>query len=271
MATVTKGRTFVSGETVTPAKLNDVVDLATVTEIVNADIKSDAAIALSKLATGALPTAITVATANILDANVTTAKIADANVTDAKLATGIDASKLTTGTLPIARIADAAVTPAKLSQPLTLATAQNTTSGTSIDFTDVPSWVKRITVMFNGVSTNGSSLVRVQVGSGSIATTGYQSTGNTPGATVNSTAGFATIYAGDAGYSMSGTMQILLLSGFTYVASSLLSLIQAGTGINITMGTGTVTLSGTLDRIRLTTVTGTDTFDAGSVNIMYEG
>ena len=35
--------------------------------------------------------------------------------------------------------------------------------------------------------------------------------------------------------------------------------------------TGAVSLSGTLDRIRLTTVNGTDTFDAGSVNIMYEG
>lgn len=50
MATVTKGKTFVSGETVTPAKLNDVVDLATVTEIVNADVKSDAAIAGTKIA-----------------------------------------------------------------------------------------------------------------------------------------------------------------------------------------------------------------------------
>ena len=41
----------------------------------------------------------------------------------------------------------------------TLMTAQNTTSGTSIDFTGIPSWVKRITVMFQGVSTTGSSQV----------------------------------------------------------------------------------------------------------------
>jgi hypothetical protein len=34
---------------------------------------------------------------------------------------------------------------------------------------------------------------------------------------------------------------------------------------------GHVSLSGALDRIRLTTVNGTDTFDAGSVNIIYEG
>jgi len=88
MATVSKGRQFVSGEIITPAKLNDVVDLATVTDIQTADIA---------------------------DGQITTAKILDGNVTDAKLATGIDASKLTTGTLPIARIADGAVTNDKLS------------------------------------------------------------------------------------------------------------------------------------------------------------
>jgi hypothetical protein len=93
MATVTKGRTFTSGETVTPAKLNDVVDLATVTEIVNADIKSDAAVALSKLATGALPTAITVATDNIVDANVTNDKLSlSANAGEIKKALNADNS-----------------------------------------------------------------------------------------------------------------------------------------------------------------------------------
>ena len=71
MATVTKGRTFTSGETVTPTKLNDA---RTVSNIVNADISSGAAIALSKLATGALPTAITVASANIVDGTIVNAK-----------------------------------------------------------------------------------------------------------------------------------------------------------------------------------------------------
>jgi hypothetical protein len=72
MATVTKGRTFTSGETVTPAKLNDVVDLATVTNIQTADIADGQ-----------------ITTAKILDANVTTAKIADANVTAPKLQNGV--------------------------------------------------------------------------------------------------------------------------------------------------------------------------------------
>jgi hypothetical protein len=37
------------------------------------------------------------------------------------------------------------------------------------------------------------------------------------------------------------------------------------------IGSGSVALSGALDRVRITTVNGTDTFDAGSVNIIMEG
>ena len=76
--------------------------------IVNADINSSAAIGLSKLATGALPSGITVASANIVNGtispddlgtnSVTTAKILDNNVTDAKIS-ALSASKLT-GALP---------------------------------------------------------------------------------------------------------------------------------------------------------------------------
>jgi hypothetical protein len=271
MATVTKGRTFTSGEIITPAKLNDVVDLATVTEIVNADIKSDAAVALSKLATGALPTAITVATANILDANVTTAKILDANVTDAKLATGIDASKLTTGTLPIARIADAAVTPSKLSQPLTLETSKASTSGTSVEFTGIPSWAKRITVMLSGVSTSGTSRPILQIGdSGGFETSGYSSVGaGFNSAIVDTiTGGFALTYSvwAAAGV-LSGNVTLANISGNTWTLSSVLGNATAA----IHFGAGTKSLSDTLTQIRLTTVNGTDTFDAGEVNIMYEG
>jgi hypothetical protein len=84
--------TFVSGDTVTPTKLNSA---RTVSEIVDADVSATAAIAMSKLATGALPTAITVATANIVDANVTTGKVADAAITAPKL------SGAQTGSAPI--------------------------------------------------------------------------------------------------------------------------------------------------------------------------
>ena len=46
----------------------------------------------------------------------------------------------TTGTFS-STPADGSITPAKLSQPLTLATAVATTSGTAVDFTSIPSWV----------------------------------------------------------------------------------------------------------------------------------
>lgn len=106
MATVSKGRTFVSGETVTPAKLNELVDSATVTSIVDADVSASAAIALSKLATGALPTAITVASDNLVDGTIVNADInASAAIAGSKLADGgITAAKLDgaqTGSAPI--------------------------------------------------------------------------------------------------------------------------------------------------------------------------
>jgi hypothetical protein len=47
---------------------------------------------------------------------------------------------------------------------ITSGTAVASTSGTSIDFTSIPLWVKRITVMFAGVSTNGTSPFLVQLG-----------------------------------------------------------------------------------------------------------
>ena len=95
MATVTKGKTFISGETVEPADMHQLVDSATVTNIVDADISASAAIALSKLATGALPAAITVASANLVDGTIATADIADAAVTAPKL------SGAQTGNAPI--------------------------------------------------------------------------------------------------------------------------------------------------------------------------
>jgi hypothetical protein len=211
-----------------------------------------------------------VSTAKIVDANVTTAKIADSNVTNAKLASDIDASKLTTGTLPIARIADAAVTPTKLSQPLTLATAQATTSGTSIDFTGIPSWVRRITVMLNGVSTNGASAKLIQLGdSGGVETTGYDSQCVLVGATTanqSSTSGFV-IYGTTASEALIGHAVITLIDSNSWVYSSTM---KTGSSY-VQVAGGSKALSATLDRIRVTTDNGTDTFDAGSVNIMYEG
>jgi hypothetical protein len=94
MANLSKGHTFSGGETVTAQKLNDLVDSATISNIVNADINASAAIALSKLATGALPTAITVASANLVDGTIVNA--------DVNASAAIALSKLATGALPTA-------------------------------------------------------------------------------------------------------------------------------------------------------------------------
>jgi len=94
MATLTKGQTFAGAETVTATKLNNLVDNATIANIVNADIGAGAAIALSKLATGALPTGITVASANIVDGTIVNA--------DINASAAIALSKLATGALPTA-------------------------------------------------------------------------------------------------------------------------------------------------------------------------
>jgi hypothetical protein len=153
--------------------------------------------------------------------------------------------------------------------PLISGTAVASTSGTSIDFTGIPSWVKRITVMFSGVSTNGTSLIQIQLGAGSVATSGYlaSATNNAAAsiATVASTAGFA-INSAAAANSFTGQLVFSLISGNGWVALGSFS----NGGPNVFTTAGGITLGGTLDRVRITTVGGTDTFDAGSINILYE-
>lgn len=151
--------------------------------------------------------------------------------------------------------------------PFTAGTAVASTSGTSIDFTSIPSWVKRITVMISGVSTNGSSNLQAQIGAGSVTTSGYVgSAAYVAGGTQASfTAGFGIVNSTNAGSVYSGSLVLMLISGNTWVASGNIS-----TSGNNWVSSGVVTLSGTLDRVRITTSNGTDTFDAGSINILYE-
>lgn len=153
---------------------------------------------------------------------------------------------------------------------VTAGTAVASTSGTSIDFTSIPSWVKRITVMFAGVSTSGSSNYLVQIGSGSYTSSGYINYGMVFGSTGGTGAGYTNGFntkgpgASDAS---SGSIVITLLTANTWTAFGMI-----GAGANTTgyLTAGSVALSGTLDRIRVTTANGTDTFDAGSINILYE-
>ena len=190
----------------------------------------------------------TVSTTMLAASSVTTAKIADANITTAK-------------------IADANITPAKLSQPLPLMTSQASTSGTAINFTGIPSWVNRITVLFSSVSLSGTSTVLLQVGSGSYTTTGYLG-GTQTGVTLTSvTTGFMVSSFAVATDLRHGAITLLNVTGNTWVATGT---ITANNGASAIVS-GTIALGGVLDRLRVTSSNGTDTFDSGSINVLYEG
>jgi len=156
------------------------------------------------------------------------------------------------------------------SSVITSGTTVASTSGTSIDFTGIPSWVKRITVMYKGVSTNGASDYLIQLGAGSPTTTGYtgSSSINTTGvAATNYTTGFGIYNNTTSATVMNGLVTIVTLGSNVWAASGVLLMSNSAGAMP---NGGSVTLGGTLDRVRFTTVNGSDTYDAGSVNILYE-
>jgi hypothetical protein len=164
-------------------------------------------------------------------------------------------------------------TPVMSASIISSATAVATTSGTSLDFTSIPSWVKRITVMFNAVSTSGTSGIQIQLGvSGTPETTGYNgfcgmvfNTNNTTRG-ISATTGFP-LYIQAATNNHGGAIVITLMGSNIWTAQGGTSVTDSGAG---TFVAGAKTLAGTLNMIRITTVNGTDTFDAGSINILYE-
>jgi hypothetical protein len=295
MAILTKGQTFANADSVTSTKLNNLVDAAAF--VAGASGTTDNT-SLEVNGSGRL---------QIKDLGVTSAKIAASAVTttklpDSTLATdGVTYAKLqrvanmkalgnVSGSLGVAseisildeddmvsNSATSLTTQQSIkayvdSKPvLTIATAQASTSGTSIDFTSIPSSVKRITVMFSSVSTSGTSNLLIQIGdSGGIESTSYTSQCQyitISGAT--SSAGFVVTASNPAADTLRGLITLCLINPSTnsWVASSSLSGSTTG---NIILGSGGKSLSSTLDRVRVTTVNGTDTFDAGSINIMYE-
>lgn len=157
--------------------------------------------------------------------------------------------------------------------PLVSGTAVASTSGTAIDFTGIPSWVKRITVMFSGVSTNGTSQPMLQLGdSGGVETTGYATTT----ANLTTVANSATVYTNgwqlfvsNASRITQGNIVFSLLDASTNTWSGNGQFATTDVA-SIGWCSGTKSLSGTLDRVRITTANGTDAYDAGTINILFE-
>ena len=151
-----------------------------------------------------------------------------------------------------------------------LGTEQATTSGTSIDFTGIRSDAHRITVIFEDVSQTGSGDLLVQIGdSGGVETTGYVSTGGiyTAASQVISTSTSGFVWRSRGSDIFSGHLVLTLIDGSTtWVASFNGKTLTTA----VANGGGYKSLSGTLDRVRLTTTTGTDTFDNGNANILVE-
>ena len=158
---------------------------------------------------------------------------------------------------------------------INVGTAVASTSGTAITFTGIPSTAKRITVIFNGVSFSASAQLLIQLGSGSLTTTGYLTqatvfTGSGSGTGTSVTSGI--LGESSTGSLTSSTVRyghaiLTLVSGNTWVGSVNTQHTGTTTG---GLGAGSISLAGALDRVAITTAAGTATFTAGSINILYE-
>jgi len=184
---------------------------------------------------------------------------------------------LTISTSQAATFASTVADSVAILRPLVSGTAVTLTTQTSVDFTSIPSWVKRITVMFNAVSLSGTAYMQVQLGdSGGIENTGYTGSvtivGNAgTGVSSSLSAGFQTenhTYWVAASTRM-GMMTLTNVSGNIWTANWTLGATGTSPAANA-FGGGVKTLTDTLDRVRITTTNGTDTLDAGSINILYE-
>jgi len=153
---------------------------------------------------------------------------------------------------------------------LTQGSSQASTSGTAVTATGIPSWVKRISIILSGVSTSGTSLKQIQLGTSSgFEITSYLGSGSTITGAVSSdnpTTGFL-IRSNAAADIIHGIVTIVNITGNTWVASGSMS---SSNSAETYITSGTKALSGALTQVRITTVNGTDTFDAGTVNIIYE-
>jgi hypothetical protein len=218
-------------------------------------------------------------------ANTYTLTLPTANTTLVGLSTvdTLTNKTLTSPTISGGTISNGTITNSSITGTLSLSssvinsgTANNTLGGTGIEFTGIPSWAKRITVVFNGVSTSGTLNLQVQLGTGSTptyTTSGYLGScgGAGNGSTVvaaNFTTGFGLTTASTAAALMYGGLTITNITGNTWVAFGTTGRSDV---TNTFMIGGSVPLAAVLTAVRITTVSpGTDTFDAGSINILYE-
>jgi hypothetical protein len=147
-----------------------------------------------------------------------------------------------------------------------------TLSGLTIDVTGLPSWARRITIFVQALSLSGSAAPHVGLGtSGGIEATGYNSVVSTVGtvATVLSSTTAIPIQ-------VSTTPASVLFGRIVlerYAANTWLATVDMVDVINVvtSRGSSAKTLSGTLDRIRFGTSTGTDSYDGTGIATIFAG
>jgi hypothetical protein len=216
----------------------------------------------------AVSTATTSFTASIAGTTMTVTAVGSGTVTVGQLITGTGVTAGTTITALGTGTGGAGTYTVSASQT----TASTTITVVGQDFYNIPSWAKRITVTLNGVSTVGTSNLWIQIGSGSVTTSGYTGYYSRQAAASNGYVALASSFilynAVTASTTLIGSLTLVLISGTTWVGTGIMA--DSASINSMSNISGSLALGGALDRIRLTTANGTDTFDAGTINILYE-
>jgi hypothetical protein len=208
-------------------------------------------------------------TASIATTTMTVTAVGSGSVQVGQVITG---TGVTAGTVVLAQLTGSAGSTGTYTVSASQTVASTTITVVGAEFRNIPSTAKRITVMFSAFSTSGTSSLQIRLGTSSgVEATGYASASmycSTSGLNaVNSTTGFQ-FHNIVAAYNFNGSMTITNLTSNTWTETGSVSNTTGGDFMYFS--SGSKALSGVLDRVRITTVNGTDTFDAGSINIMWE-
>jgi hypothetical protein len=217
----------------------------------------------------AVSTATTSFTASIAGTTMTVTGVTSGTIAVGQLITG---TLVTAGTTITAQLTGTAGSTGTYTVSASQTTSSTTITVVGLDFYSIPTWAKRVTVNFTGVSTNGTSIPLIQLGSTTIQNTGYVATSAkltdaTAVSVVSSTAGFP-INSILAANLIQGSINFSLIGSNAWAAQGVFTT-NTGAVCSVTVS-GAVTLAGALDRLRITATNGTDNFDAGTINIQYE-
>lgn len=211
--------------------------------------------------------------AALLESGAAASNIGSGGVTASMLASdSVETAKIKDLNVTTAKLAASSVTPAKLSQPLTIGTAQATTSGNAVTFDSIPAWATRIVVTFSGVSLTDIAYIKLVLGvAGGLETSGYVGafgtlTDNSAAAVLDLSSSFIVAVTAGNGSAVSGSVTLTLMDAATNTWACHGAVGRTAELVLHTVA-GAKPLAGALTQVAVTT---TGTFDAGKVNILYE-